>query len=115
MAAFDRVYAVYPNKSRKQLAQEAWYTLAPSAELAAVILADVQARVKAGWVRLERRFIPLLKNYLSERQWEEPQAGAGGVLDEDAFAGPFAWQCRKCGQVHEGTREQCEQFVCLGS
>lgn len=36
---------------------------------------------------------------------------AGELLDDDL--GPYAWVCRTCNAVHEGTAEQARQFVCL--
>lgn len=112
LAMFERVYAAYPNKDRKQLANDEWIRLNPSQALAEQILANVQSRVKAGWVKFERRFIPQLRNYLLERQWEDtPESLA--PFEDDPFAHlPHAWQCKTCGEVHEGTQEQGRLRVC---
>lgn len=111
---FDRVYAVYPNKDRKQAANEAWIELSPDSATAKEILRDIQTRVKHGWVRLERRFIPQLRNYLKDRMWEDDASGDPGVFEDDPYARfPAAWQCSKCGEIHEGTQAQLRQKTCL--
>lgn len=108
---FDRVYAAYPNKDRKLAANEAWAELGPDLATAQAILADVQRRVKAGWVRFERRFIPQLVKFINERQWEDDQESVA-IHEETDDGERYAWSC-KCGQVHEGTAEQNRQRVCL--
>jgi uncharacterized protein YdaU (DUF1376 family) len=111
---FDRIYGKYPNKDRKQAAMEAWIALGPDADTASAIYAAIERKLKAGWVRLERRFIP--QTYLVEREWEDatPTDAPAGTFDEDPYARlPHAWQCAECGEVHEGTQEQGRQRVCL--
>lgn len=36
-----------------------------------------------------------------------------GGSSSDAPALPFAWTCKSCGQVHEGTRDDAKRGVCL--
>jgi hypothetical protein len=106
---FERVYAAYPNKDRKLVANEAWIQLAPDLATAQAILTDIHRRKAAGWVRFERRFIPQLVRFLGERQWEddpEPRA-----IHEENDDGPYAWQCETCGEIHEGTA--AERGTCL--
>jgi hypothetical protein len=125
---FDRVFQAYPRKDRKQAAVEAWVDLAPTEDLAATILADIQARLgsvspslsrsngrahgRSDWVRIEGRFIPHLVRYLRERQWEDFVGQEVPPVYEDIET-PHAWTCHTCGAVHEGTRSQVGQ--CLGT
>lgn len=111
---FDRIYASYPNKDRKQAASDVWRALEPDRALAETILADIQRRSRHGWVKFERRFIPQLQRYLRERQWEDEATGDPGVLEDDPYANmSWAWQCPKCGQIHEGTQAQSKARRCL--
>lgn len=110
LAQFDRVYAAYPNKERKEKANREWILLAPPPPVAQQILADIQRRVTAGWVRLERRFIPQLGTFLHDRMWED-DAEPGPIYDEPI--GPTAWQCGACGEIHEGTSAQAKTRQCL--
>lgn len=111
---FDKVYAAYPNKDRKMDANRAWVTLAPDVATSAAMLNDIQGRVKAGWKRFERRFIPNLATYLRDRMWEDEAAGADPIYEDDPYANlPHAWTCQACGQVHEGTAAQHTRGVCL--
>lgn len=102
---FDRLYRIYPNKDRKIEANDAWIELAPDADLAAVIHADVQGRVTAGWAKYERRFIPQLRNYLKNHMWEDLKTEVETPWEEDQKQ-RHAWTCQACGDVHEGTRAQ---------
>jgi len=115
LAWFDRVYAIYPNKDRKQEAHRTWVQLAPDEALAARIYRAIDTRVKAGWRKYERRFIPQLRNYLAERMWEDADApDVGPVFEDDPYASfPEAWTCRICGEVHEAPREQAKRRPCL--
>jgi uncharacterized protein YdaU (DUF1376 family) len=114
MRWFDRVYGAYPNKDRKQAANEVWRELGPDLKLAQEILSDIQRRVKNGWVKYERRSIPQLVRYLRERQWEDASSGNAGVLEDDPHALlPHAWQCMTCGEIHEGTAAQHKAGACL--
>ncbi len=109
---FDRIYARYPNKDCKVAANRAWIALGPSDRLARLILTALERRLAAGWVRVERRFIPQLRRYLEERQWED---AASTVEPDDPWVDlPHVWQCAVCQQMHEGTRDQMQQRVCLG-
>lgn len=110
---FDKIYAIYPRKERKVEANRAWIDLAPDATTAQAIFNDVDARVRAGWKRYELRFIPQLKTYLSDRMWEDEKDGASAPFEDDVRQVPHAWQCRICGDVHEGSREQAQQRPCL--
>jgi len=101
---FDRIYAAYPNKERKLAANEAWVQLAPDLATAQAILADIQRRMAAGWVRFERRFIPHLVRFLGERQWEDDLESI--AIHEENDPEPYAWQCKKCGEIHEGSVAQ---------
>lgn len=101
---FDKVYAAYPNKDRKQPAVQAWVDLTPDLSLAQAILTNIEHRKRAGWVRFERRFIPQLVKFLTEKQWED-MAEAGPIYDEDD-SGPHAWSCPTCGEIHEGSAAQ---------
>lgn len=112
-AVFERLYAAYPNKARRALAEQVWATLQPGADLAAVILRDVERRTQNGWARCEPRFVPQLRNYLEERQWEEAESAATAPADDPSVRYPSAWSCSKCGEVHEGTHEQFRQRLCL--
>jgi len=106
---FDRIYAAYPNKERKLAANEVWVALAPDLATAQAILADIQRRKSAGWVRFERRFIPHLVRFLGERQWEDdPESIA---IFEENDPDPHAWQCKKCGEIHEGSAAQRGQCL----
>jgi hypothetical protein len=107
---FDRVYAAYPNKDRKLAANEQWVLLAPDLATAQAILSDIQHRKQAGWVRLERRFIPLLVKFLAERQWEDDREV--GPIYEETDVGLHAWQCQKCDHIHEGTADQFRRGWC---
>lgn len=112
-ALFERLYTAYPNKARRALAEQVWATLHPTAELAAVILRDVERRTQNGWARCEPRFVPQLRNYLEERQWEEAEPAESAPADDPYAHFPRAWTCGKCGGVHEGTPEQFRQRLCL--
>jgi len=101
---FDRIYAAYPNKDAKMKANEAWVALSPDLGTAQAILTDIERRKAAGWVRFERRFIPQLHRFLSERQWED-EANLPAIHEEIDDI-PQAWSCRTCGQIHEGTADQ---------
>lgn len=109
---FDKVYAAYPKKDRKYEANKQWVTLAPDTPTSMAIFHDVDQRVKAGWKRLESRFIPQLRNYLAERMWEDDNEGQLAPFEDDQVA-PHAWQCKQCGVVHEGTAEQARLRPCL--
>lgn len=108
---FDKVYAIYPNKDRKLEANRVWIDLAPSLEVSQAIWGDINQRVKFGWQKFERRFIPQLRNYLQERMWEEDPTPIQAVYEDDSV--PLAWTCRACGQIHEGTRAQKRSGICL--
>jgi hypothetical protein len=108
---FDRVYAAYPNKDRKQKAHSEWLELQPSDALAGKILADIKRRIAAGWVRLERRFVPQLGTFLHDRMWEDSTEELPAIYEDAAM--PHAWQCGVCREIHEGTSEQMRAKVCL--
>lgn len=113
---FDRVYGVYPNKDRKEQANRAWVELWPSNELASTIYADIVRRKQAGWVKLERRFIPHLATYLRDRMWEDGGQELEPVYSDDnpdPEKVRHAWSCKVCGKVHEGTRAQRGQPLCV--
>jgi len=77
---------------------------------ATLILENIKLRLAAGWVRLERRFIPTLVRFLTERQWEDmpmPEA------DDPWRSLPGSWQCKQCGDVHEGDAEAYRTKPCL--
>lgn len=99
---FDRVYGVYPNKDRKEQANRAWVELWPSHHLAGTIYADIVRRMQAGWVKLERRFIPHLATYLRDRMWED-EVGVEPIDADDAerMKMTYAWTCQTCGEIHE--------------
>lgn len=109
-AAFDRVYRAYPNGDRRNAAWDVWLDAVRSEQEAQAILDHIERKKAAGWVRLERRFIPTLAKYLEERRWEDaepegeevPWANLGG-----------AWECRECGEVHEGNAAQYRAKACL--
>jgi hypothetical protein len=107
---FDRVYAAYPNKERKEKANREWINLNPDNELAGSILRDIQRRIAAGWVRLERRFIPQLSTFLHDRMWQDD---ADPVPFFDETSSPHAWNCPTCGEIHEGTAAQMKAGRCL--
>lgn len=111
---FDKIYAVYPNKDRKEQANRAWCELGPSGELASTIYADVVRRTQAGWVKLERRFIPQLATFLRDRMWEDAATTEAYSDDNpDPEKVRHAWSCKVCGKVHEGTRAQRGQPLCV--
>ena len=111
IAWFDRIYGAYPNKDRKVAANRAWLELGPDEPVATRILSNIEDRKRHGWVKFERRFIPLLATFLNDRMWEDV-AEVGPVHDDDSVL-PRAWQCRVCGEVHEGTAAQMSERVCL--
>lgn len=114
MSWFDKVYAIYPNKDRKVDANRAWIELSPDLATVQAIFTDVSTRVAAGWKKYERRFIPQLRNYLMERMWEDAPTGMAAIYEDDPYTNlPHAWQCRRCGGVHEGTAEQEKRRDCL--
>lgn len=110
--AFLRLSTLYPNKDRRRLAREAFEAAVSTPAQAEAVCADVARRVKSGWVRVERRFIPQLHRFLTERQWEDPVA----VEDADDWTAalPHAWTCPKCGDYHEGTKQQKRAGWCPG-
>lgn len=113
---FDKIYAIYPNKDRKVEANRAWVELNPDLAAAQAILSDVTNRVKAGWKRFERRFIPQLRKYLDERMWEDAKQEPDAVFDEDPYKDfSTAWTCSKCGDIHQGTTAQRGQCLAVAS
>lgn len=73
---FDRFWASYPRRQKKQAAWKAWKALAPDATVqAAIVTALGWQRRQPDWQREGGRFIPHGATYLNGRQWEdEPTA-----------------------------------------
>jgi hypothetical protein len=110
---FDRIYAAYPNKERRIAANQAWIVLSPDLAMAQAIFADVERRKAAGWVRLERRFIPHLVRFLEEKQWQD--APEPGPIYEETDDVPHAWTCKTCGEIHEGSAVDAKRGRCLAA
>ena len=96
---FDRFWAAYPRRVKRDYAEKCWRKLAPDEALQAVILASVEAH-RAEWT--SRRFTPHASTFLNQRQWtdeidREPRpnrpptdADAFGWCDHSPRCGTFA-------------------------
>lgn len=77
--AFDRFFRVYPKKEKRDEALLAWRKVVHSPELAAEIIAAVEARVTSDeWRRDGGRWIPQPVNYLRNRRWTDNIAAVAG-------------------------------------
>ncbi len=77
---FDRFWQAYPRKTGKDAALRAWDKRKPDADLAARILAAVQAQCAwPQWTKDGGQFIPHPATWLNQARWEDepPQVGHG--------------------------------------
>lgn len=76
---FDRWYAIYPRKVGKAAALKTWRRLKPNAELAAHMIAAVEAqRQGPDWTRDGGRYIPNPATWLNQGRWDDVVARPGG-------------------------------------
>ena len=71
MVRFDRFWAVYPIRVKKNVAQTSWLKLAPDDALTDTIVADVERRVKDEWIGENAKYVPHPTTYLNQRRWED--------------------------------------------
>jgi len=80
--SFAQFWAVYPVKASRTMAEMAWATLNPDAELVARIMAALAWQVPA-WKREPARFTPHAENYLKKSRWRDERP-ADDADDSDA-------------------------------
>lgn len=88
--SFEAFYAAYPRKVGRAAAEKAWAKHAPDAELAAKILAAVEAqkaapRWKALLAKGEKEFIPHPSTWLNQRRWEDEVAAPPAEADQGPY------------------------------
>lgn len=69
--------------------------------------------VKANLVIPKRDTAAWLEAQLVETARKRGLPIAGRTSVDDADSSPHAWHCGRCGEVHEGTREQANRKQCL--
>ncbi|MEN7529257.1 helix-turn-helix domain-containing protein [Cupriavidus sp. DL-D2] len=76
---FDALWAAYPRKAAKAVAEKAYVKLAPNAELQGLLLAAVTAQATwPKWRENGGEFVPHLATWLNGKRWED-QASAAPV------------------------------------
>jgi hypothetical protein len=112
---FAEFYAAYPRRQGRVDAERAWNALRPSPELRAEILEAVERHKRSDWRGKERQYIPLPATFLNGRRWEDelgaslpaaPNSGERGGYRDREF-----WECRECGDVHEGAPGVCPRAL----
>lgn len=109
---FDALWAAYPKKAAKAVAEKAYAKLAPNAELHAVLIAAVVAQ--SAWPKWREKggeFVPHLATWLNGRRWEDQpvatvdtpgQAGTDDCWWQSATGieakGADCWRPRKAGE-----------------
>lgn len=69
---FDEFWALYPRKTAKQKAHQAWSKLKPDDKLFQTILGAIRDQAKsAQWLRDDGQFIPHAATWLNGRRWED--------------------------------------------
>ena len=72
LPGFGRFWAACPKKRDKDVALAEWDKLRPDADLQAVILADITAKIPTDdWQREGGQFIPYPCRYLKNHRWED--------------------------------------------
>ena len=70
--SFDAFWAAYPRKAGKGAASKAWFTLKPSAELRATIMAAIdQHKMSRDWLKEDGAYIPHPTTWLNQKRWED--------------------------------------------
>lgn len=116
-AEFDKIADVYPKTDQREKAWRAWCEQGITLGTAQTIMADIEQRKRGAWRTTKPKYIPLLKNYLADRRWEDDPAGAKPVWEDapDPLASNAVFDCSRCGKVHRVTYQDGKpQFVCTG-
>jgi hypothetical protein len=85
--SFGVFWSDWPKKVARGDALKAWNKLAPSVELAAIILADVARRKQSpDWHKENGKYIPHPATYLNGRRWEDEGVKLSGEVACDPLA-----------------------------
>ncbi len=72
LEGFDRFYKLYPRKQKRKAAEQAWKSLAPSADLQQVILTALAKQATSiDWLKSGGQFIPHPASWLNGKRWED--------------------------------------------
>ncbi len=76
-AAFEELWAVYPNAKAKKVCREVWLRLKPVAAVFSDIMAALEWQCRdPNWLEENGRFVPRLDRYLRHERWKDrPRRG----------------------------------------
>lgn len=82
-AAFEQLWAIYPNGKQKKDAKELFLKLKPTPAFVSTVAASIEAhKLTHEWMKSAGQFVPRMVNWLKAEGWNDRPATSAPVLSE---------------------------------